>query len=455
MMRLGTLTFGFFIMDQFENQTGEFQYCGKLGTRMACHMGDNKASALCNILGDQPLFYIDYVDADESDFLDPLDMGEEMFIAEDLSKMIPEGYEHLRRRMERLEGASSHIDNYSKAPVLAAFDLAVNQLSHDHAEVSAEEIVDFLSSSRFALQMYADTVKTGLHIVTSYEIDTASYDRESKTLRVNPRLPIDFAALATARALRQAWLHQNGAAIHPLHFAPEEAVLLNRIQQADLTGTVLRTAWEFKLAGKSDAWARLLTGSAYDLALSFAREAIADFRALNNGAAANAVFEKWFFSGRCKDVDRRLIQSMLADQHGLVFDHPHVSKVVTADVIARTGDQPLGKNYLTGLVEIILADPLFTEVRDRSNANFLWFIKFERSFRASEEGIMPVEATPLPGVPAAPAASHTAEDRTSVVSFPAKALVKTARKRKGVADAAESGRATIYYLDHFLTLSNR
>ncbi|HEY8963342.1 MAG TPA: hypothetical protein VIN59_02640, partial [Alphaproteobacteria bacterium] len=113
----------------------------------------------------------------------------------------------------------------------------------------------------------------------------------------------------------------------------------------------------------------------------------------------------------------------------------------------------IGKNYLTGLIEIILADPLFTEVRDRSNANFLWFIKFERSFRASEEGVLPQEAAALtsPDMPA------IASKESSVVSFPAKMPAKVARKRKGeVAEkAAPQDVATVYYLDHFLTLSNR
>ena len=30
-------------------------------------------------------------------------------------------------------------------------------------------------------------------------------------------------------------------------------------------------------------------------------------------------------------------------------------------------------------------DAIFNEVRDRSNANFLWFVKFERSFRETEQ----------------------------------------------------------------------
>lgn len=429
----------------------DFIYRGTLATRMACHMGDAKASVLCNILGDQPLFYIDYVDAEETDFADPLDL----LAGEMGAEFYPENLELLRERMARLESASHHIDGYARENVDAAFDAAASFAKNEH---TVEQVLALLTQSRVALAMYTDAKARNLQFIMDAQVDTAAYDRDQITIRVNPRLPLPLAALMTTRALRQAWLHLNGAAINPLHFAPEEAVLLNRIQHADLVTTMIRAAWELNLAGEKDVWARILTGSAYDLAAGFAREAIADFRSLNNGQAAHATFERWFFSGRCKDVDRKLIQSMLADHHGLVFDNPAVSKMVTGDIIARTGDQPTGKNYLTGLVDMILSDPLFTEVRDRSNANFLWFIKFERSFRASEDNL----DQNLHGIPAIPAGAITGASSkkqgeanaqaAEIIAFktnaaPAQGVVA---KKNGTNDMA-----TVYYLDHFLTLSNR
>lgn len=379
-----------------DNNTGDsFIYRGPLATRMACHIGDRQASVICNILGDQPLFYIDYVDADEAE----LDASLGLLTGEQAAEFYPENLESLRVRMARLEGASQHIDGYARENIESAFDAA---LAASPVHVTAEEIVDRISRSAMAMAMYADVLKRGLKIVTCAQIDTAAYDRDGLTILVNPRLPLGLAGLMTVRTLRQAWLHLNGVAINPLHFAPEEAVLLNRIQNADQACAMVRAAWELNLAGDRDAWGRILTGSAYDLAAGFAREAIADFRSLNNGQAAHAAFERWFFSGRCKEVDRKLIQTMLADHHGLVFDNPHVSKIVTGDIIARTGDLPLGKNYLSGLIEMILSDPLFTEVRDRSNANFLWFIKFERSFRETEQhlqssGVIHTSSVPAEG----------------------------------------------------------
>lgn len=428
--------------------TLSFLYTGPLATRMACHLGERKASVICNVLGDQPLFYIDYIDEEEADFMDPMSLleAEAEHMATDIDT--------LRRRMARLEGASQHIDAYKKESADVDFDAAVAAFENGVAETTLADVTTFLETGRLTSSMLSDGRARGLAIIMNAQVDTATYDRDQMTIHINPRLPASVATLAAARALRQAWLHLQGAAIHPLHFAPEEAVLLNRIQQADAVCAVIRAAWELNLGGNKDSWSRLITGSAYDLAVGFAREAIADFRALNNGQASHAAFERWFFSGRCKDVDRKLIQQMLADQHGLVFDNPHVSRMVTNDIIARTGDQPVGKNYLTGLVDIIVSDPLFTEVRDRSNANFLWFIKFERSFRASEDNT----AQNLQGLPQIPAG---AAQGASQMDGAANAVSGEVVAFKGAFNKRKSGKngsdemATVYYLDHFHSLSNR
>ncbi|MCB1538316.1 MAG: hypothetical protein H6865_03115 [Rhodospirillales bacterium] len=438
------------------NLDAPYLYTGTLATRMACHLGERKASVLCNLLGDQPLFYIDYVDAEDVE-LDTL-MGTDL-----LAEYQPDDVAGVRARINRLESASRHIDGYERESTEAAFDRAASRTAEF---TTIEQLVAVLEKSRIAQSMLADLDARKLNIVMNPQIDSAIYDRAQVAIHVNPRLPAETAALAGVRALRQAWLHLRGAAINPLFFAPEEAILLNRIQHADLACTMIRAAWEMNLSGERGPWARILTGSAYDLAAGFAREAITDFRALNNGQAAHAAFERWFFSGRCKNVDRRLIQTMLADHHGLVFENPSVSRMVTGDVIARTGDMPLGKNYLTGLVEMVLADPLFTEVRDRSNANFLWFIKFERSFRAAEaatgavaehnlQGMVPNTADAIPGAPTVQQTEN--HDRLAeIIAFkgpykPGKPARKGARRAKNGTDDM----ATVYYLDHFLTLSNR
>jgi len=97
------------------------------------------------------------------------------------------------------------------------------------------------------------------------------------------------------------------------------------------------------------------------------------------------VFEAWFLSDRCRQQDRKLIQLMLADYQGYVFEGENVSRTVGNELIIALGTMPFGKNYLAPYVGTIVSDAVFTEIRDRSNANFLWFIKFERSFREAEQ----------------------------------------------------------------------
>ncbi|MGB0720303.1 MAG: hypothetical protein ACPGRX_07505, partial [Bdellovibrionales bacterium] len=110
-------------------------------------------------------------------------------------------------------------------------------------------------------------------------------------------------------------------------------------------------------------------------------------RTINNGEACAAVFEAWFLSERCRANDKALIQQMLADYQGFVFENGDVVTNITPTLIAALGEMPFGKNYLAEHAPVILSDTIFSDVRDRSSANFLWFIKFERSFRESEASL--------------------------------------------------------------------
>ena len=78
---------------------------------------------------------------------------------------------------------------------------------------------------------------------------------------------------------------------------------------------------------------------------------------------------------------------MLSDYQGYVFDMDDATQNITPTLIAALGEMPFGKNYLAEHAATIMNDPIFSDIRDRSNANFLWFIKFERSFRETEHDL--------------------------------------------------------------------
>ena len=93
------------------------------------------------------------------------------------------------------------------------------------------------------------------------------------------------------------------------------------------------------------------------------------------------------------------------------------------------------------------------------NANFLWFIKFERSFRAAEQGTLPetAEVVAAPQVPVP--AQESMSDTANITAFPgitrARSTAKSSRKATANAVKGADDMATVYYLDHFLSLSNR
>src|SRR6185369_10196831 len=99
-------------------------------------------------------------------------------------------------------------------------------------------------------------LQRGLKI--SYDQQTAQsqfYPREGLcVIALNPQRPRGDLIGLLSRELRRAWQHHRGALINPMSFEPDEAVLVNRAQQADAFMMSVRIAWELKLAGENEAW---------------------------------------------------------------------------------------------------------------------------------------------------------------------------------------------------------
>jgi hypothetical protein len=261
----------------------------------------------------------------------------------------------------------------------------------DAPEIIAEQHA-ILSQSRYGAELLAFAQKHDVTLKISNHVDGVFYDRDGSQILINANIEKVQCTFALIRALRMHWQHRQGTLVHPLSFHPDHAILVNRAQLADLSVAVIRTAWELKLSDNKDFWFEVENSDLADLGRAFAREALVDFRTLNSGKASAAVFETWFLSERCAHHDKILIQKMLSDYKGYAFDHAETSKLISIDLICRLGEQPFGKNYLASYAQMILNDSVFTDVRDRSNANFLWFIKFERSFAEVEQELQTSEA---------------------------------------------------------------
>lgn len=333
----------------------------------------------CSIIGDTPLFFMDCEEAFDEEF-------DEFFALEEIE-----------RDLQALEKRAAQTPEIKDDPEDAFFTTGARALLflEDKAFVTepakdsgcrqdAAFLKKRLEKSRLAEAFLSHLSSCDVTLSYSRQVENASYDRDSGRIFINPERNDAEQLLLAARELRTAWQHKNGALLHPLTFYPDQAVLVNRAQIADTMSCMVRIAWELQLAGEKDAWEQLERSSMADLAHAFARESYLDFRTLNNGTANSAVFENWFLSERCQIEDKKLIQLMLADYGGYVFDCEQASRQITSDLIVALGSMPFGKNYLAPYVQTVMADPVFTEIRDRSNANFLWFIRFERSFRETE-----------------------------------------------------------------------
>lgn len=344
---------------------------------------DNVQPVICTYVGDQPFFYMDY----EDDIIEDEDEIDYSLFDDKELGMLAKEINSLKREVEMLDVMPFHFTENSEKLLNAFYEnaesIAYGQESDSRLQIG--KAIEILQQSRLGTAYLNMAEKHNVSIEFSAQIEHGFYDRKNAKILINPNLEVVDQVLLLSKELRRHWQHRQGVLIHPLMFQPENAVLVNRAQQADLAVSVVRIAWELQLAGIKAVWERVENSPLADLARAFAREAFIDFRTINNGVATAAVFETWFLSERCRLEDKKIIQAMLADYKGYVFENMSASQNVTIDLIAGLGEMPFGKNYLAAHANTIMTDPIFTEVRDRSNANFLWFIKFERSFKQTEQ----------------------------------------------------------------------
>ena len=341
---------------------------------------NNTQPVISTIIGDQPLFYMDF-DCQYEDVEDMRFDAAEMGILE--SELAT-----LRKEIDSIDSLSKSF-THDEVNKVEDFMAAMSEATKPLAEptTSIDDVMQSLRDSRLATAYMACAEDHNITIKHSAQVESGCYDRESGTILINPNMELANQQLVLVQELRRHWQHRQGALIHPLMFHPDNAVLVNRAQVADLLVSIIRVAWELQLSGEKGAWERIENSPMADLGRAFAREAFLDFRTINNGQASAAVFEAWFLSERCRQQDKHLINMMLSDYKGYVFALEESEQHITPTLIAALGAMPFGKNYLAEHALTIMEDPIFTDIRDRSNANFLWFIKFERSFRETEHDL--------------------------------------------------------------------
>ncbi len=248
------------------------------------------------------------------------------------------------------------------------------------------ELKELLTKSRTGEAFLEDIRNKDISIAFDNQIAISQFYAKDKLITLNPNQPKMVIMVHLIRELRRSWQHIRGVLFNPLEYKPDEAVLLNRAQQADITMISIRIAWELKLVGENELWEHLLFSSNADIARCFEMQAKSDFRSLNNGSAARRAYDMWFAEERVRFYDKQIIHQMLLDDYAV--EKSEDSKELDGQLLYGFANMPHGKNYMALSGYKAPTDREYSVVEDRSNANFLWFIKFERSFQAREREMM-------------------------------------------------------------------
>lgn len=393
----------------------DFVYSGPQSVRVSCHAGDYGQRAICNAIGDQPLFYMD--ECDEDDFM--LDILSDGMM------------ETMQSKLHHYDKAIESLSTFKMTTTESCFETSF--MNPKTEQISIHDILEFGFQSGIFRDYHDYLVPNGLIFNLSDKVETAVFNNDDNCINVNPHLGVFKASVSLLRAMRTAWHATKGILINPLVFQPEEAVTMNRLFAADLDAIETGYMWDLKLAGCSEEWGMAMSGPDYDLLTAYAIEAMADFRSIKNGMAARAAFEKWFISDRCKNFDRRIIQTMLGHHATFEIENQATSRHLAHDIICKLGDQPQGKNYLSSIIPNLMSDSLYTDVRDRSNANFLWFVSFERRMAEMEQELQIADSE---------IHSDTNVTKDNVYELPT--VIGTSTD-----DQTENTVATLFFLDHF------
>lgn len=253
--------------------------------------------------------------------------------------------------------------------------------------IDIADLKGLIGKSRTGAALLENHEERGLKIFYDPQTPMSQFyaRKNGSIITVNPHRPKGDILNMLTRELRRAWQHSQGILLNPMGFEPEDAILINRAQQADVLMVSIKVAWELKLIGESEAWDYVAGCPMWaDVTRSFELHAQKDFRTLNNGSASRAAYDKFFEDCRTKIHDKRIIHQMLLDDRGYMKE-PQPHSRASMEMFAKLGELPNSSNYLSGGGSKRLpTDLCYSTVEDRSNANFLWFIKFERSFQEKE-----------------------------------------------------------------------
>lgn len=295
------------------------------------------------------------------------------------------GFRHTAKRLRK--GEDGHLKHRSSLDWRLDQKTVCNTNGSDATIVPIETLIALVRMSRTGESLFSEIANLQV-VYDTQSPGSQFYPRaDAPVITLNPYRPKGDLVNLLTREVRRAWQHAQGMLVNPLSFEPDEAILMNRAQAADGLMIAIKVAWELKLSGEQEAWDALVGSPMADVSRTFEIKVSADFRTLNNGEAPRAAYDKFFEDSRTKAHDKRIIHQMLLDEKGYMKSRKERPKV-SMELFKRLGEMPGGRNYLSIKSKALPTDTCYSTVEDRSNANFLWFIKFERSFQEKELQMM-------------------------------------------------------------------
>lgn len=184
--------------------------------------------------------------------------------------------------------------------------------------------------------------------------------------------------VALVRALRDIW-HEQKSGTFEDEFAPESALMLERVRAADCDTVALMVGWELRGAGYTDIWRHLIGSAEGDMALIFTRFLERDPTALFDGSALAYAFRQWYADeARVDGCDHETLEALddiFLGHQGSVM--PFGERRLTLEDIERLSCLPDGRCYLKGLADTIMRDPFFAGLHDPVNQTHLFHLMYD------------------------------------------------------------------------------
>jgi len=293
-----------------------------------------------------------------------------------------------KKRKQRLKD-NDLLDHRLKVIWDIDHDMIADRFQRAESDLNIDNLIGFLESSQTAQNLLftkGGRLRADIHF--DDQTNVSQYYPACNAILLNPDRPMAELACVLIKEIRRSWQSERGQLYNPLQFQPDEAILLNRAQQADTLMVSIRVAWELKLIGQNDMWNFMIGAPFADITRTFEIHAQKDFRSLNDGRAGRAAYDKWFEDQRTKIHDKRVIHQMLLEDTNYIERRADRLEYLTDQMLLRMGDLPVGSNYMSVQGHKPPQHEDYGEVSDRSNANFLWFVKFERNFQEREDEML-------------------------------------------------------------------